>query len=443
VTLANVAPRLALWGKISVMESVYVSPDHPRAPLRSEEDVTRAVGNGLLVENHFLDLKRLIPEGKSKNVELAKDLASFAIDGGIIIVGIDERADGTLATHPVALDGLAERIDQIAYFGVDPPLSVVAERIRTEADPARGYLIVHVSPSPLAPHSVDGRYIARGDTTKRYLTDAEVMRFHERRIARRISGEDLVRKQFVRDPFLATQRQAHLFLVAEPQAASEELLVPFLDAGGWQQFAVQLLHSAIYDTSLNAQLQAARVTAFSPDMDTLQSFDLRAGGVALTSSGMARGRKLVDDPINNETLAELEIGNSGALRAYMSRLSDNIGDDNQQYVLDSAPVAYARRMIALAVHVSERAGYFGTWTVGVGATGLRGTHSWLHHESHMGYGPEYDEDEYVRSVEATYLEMRDRPGQTADRLVGPLLRTYRVRGAFAAALSDRERHPDG
>lgn len=418
------------------VDSVYLSSENPRLPLRTEAELRRAVDNGILRESHFLEFKRLIPPGRSKNVELAKDLASFGVDGGVIVVGIGENEDGSLVLDPVELDGLAERVDQVAAFGIDPPLSVLTHRIRTEGDATRGYLVVHVPSSPLAPHAVDGRYMGRGDTTKRYLTDPEVLRLHERRLTRRVAGEDRVRQQFARDPLSENRRQAHLFVIAEPQTAPDDMLVPLLDAGHWQQFAVNLLHRAIYNQELNAHLQASNVSPFAPDMDTLQSFDLRASGFALTSAGIGPGRTMIERAVNDETVAELEVTNSGALHAYMSRLSDNIGDAQQQYFLDSAPVAYVRRMLALATEVSEKTGYFGVWTLGVGATGLRGLSSYLHYRRWQSDGPRYDEDEYVRATEATYSDLRDHPGLIAERLLGQLLRSFRVHGVFEAALSD-------
>jgi hypothetical protein len=49
---------------------------------RSEADLAEAVSLGLLEETHYLELKREIPAGKGANRELARDLASLAVDGG-------------------------------------------------------------------------------------------------------------------------------------------------------------------------------------------------------------------------------------------------------------------------------------------------------------------------------------------------------------------------
>ncbi|TDD64985.1 hypothetical protein E1293_40860 [Actinomadura darangshiensis] len=143
-------------------------------------------------------------------------MASFAIDGGTLIVGIAEDKDNrafTLAPQP--LKGMAEKMEQIARSIPDPPLNVITQEIESEADPTTGYLIIHIPASPAAPHMVDNRYWGRGDKTKYPLPDPEVVRLHERR---RITDRDalaLLQREIDADPIPADQRQqAHLFLVA-------------------------------------------------------------------------------------------------------------------------------------------------------------------------------------------------------------------------------------
>jgi hypothetical protein len=145
------------------VDSVYLSSDQPRLRLASEADVQAAVAHQLLEENHFLDLKREVSSGKPQNKETARDLAQFAIDGGTVVVGLKEHDDGSVEMVPQALNGLAERIEQIARTNCDPPLAVISRSISTAADPKVGYLVAHVPPSPSAPHMVEGRYIGRGD----------------------------------------------------------------------------------------------------------------------------------------------------------------------------------------------------------------------------------------------------------------------------------------
>jgi hypothetical protein len=51
---------------------------------RSEADLQAALGEGLIGESHYLDLKE-VPSAKGANKESARDMASFAIDGGTLM----------------------------------------------------------------------------------------------------------------------------------------------------------------------------------------------------------------------------------------------------------------------------------------------------------------------------------------------------------------------
>jgi hypothetical protein len=106
----------------------------------SEDQLRDALDQGILTEQHTLDFKRELPSSKGANKELARDLAQFAIDGGVLIIGVDDNAQLT----PVDLQGLRERIDQVARDLVDEPLHVRIDTIPTAVDPATGYLLVTV-----------------------------------------------------------------------------------------------------------------------------------------------------------------------------------------------------------------------------------------------------------------------------------------------------------
>ena len=156
------------------MQSIYLSEAAPRLLLATESDLQAAVDEGLLVESHYLDLKRELSAGSGKNLEHARALAAFAVDGGTIIIGVQEdRQARRLQLVPQVLSGLRERVEQIARFTPDPPVPVRTQEIPTANDPSQGYLIVHVPASPLAPHMVDGRYLGRGDATNQRLSAEE------------------------------------------------------------------------------------------------------------------------------------------------------------------------------------------------------------------------------------------------------------------------------
>lgn len=218
------------------MTPIYLSADNPRWTLKTEAELQAAIDDGLLGESRYLDAKEA-PSSKGGNKETARDLASFAIDSGTLIIGIaEDKPNQTFTLAPQPLNGLAEKMEQIARSIPDPPLHILTTAISTDTDPSQGYLVVHIPASPVAPHMVDGRYYGRGDKTKYALPDPEVVRLHERR---RIADQDalaLLEHEIDNDPIPANhRRQAHLFLVAQPMAGRPDMLLDLVRGPKWHQ----------------------------------------------------------------------------------------------------------------------------------------------------------------------------------------------------------------
>jgi predicted HTH transcriptional regulator len=154
----------------------------PAWPPRTEEQLERAARNGLLIENHTLDIKRELTKGESGNKEIAKDIAAFSVDGGLVIIGVDEDQKPPQLT-PVPLTDLSERIEQVGLARVDETVTVSTTEIPSKANPDEGYLLVEVPISPRPPHMADNKYYERGDKTNHPLSNAEVLRYHERLIS--------------------------------------------------------------------------------------------------------------------------------------------------------------------------------------------------------------------------------------------------------------------
>lgn len=427
------------------MNSIYVTSARPRLPAASEVDLQQAVDNQLLEETHFLDLKREVKSGKGENKELARDLSSFAIDSGTLVIGVEEHNDGSVSLAPQPLSGLPERIEQVAATIPDPPLAVISNVIPTAADPSVGYVVVHVPASPMAPHMVDNRYVGRGDKTKRYLSDPEVLRLHERRRSAEVDIVAALDEQFRRDPVApAASTQAHLFLIARPLTPHRDMLLHLTDGSGWQSRLHALAQRGL-STDVSNALGRGGIVAFSPDAGRWNQFDLRPRGAALTSSNFGPGRVLRSEDdlgtTSGDSLTEFEVDASGELRMYMSRLSaQRRSERTGQYrslCFESAAVIYVRRLCAIAFAAAEEAGYFGNWAIAMGATGLRGTSSFAMSQSVWEEGGvPYIDDEYREGTLATYAELSKRPGAVTDRLVSPFLRGFGTRQLYAGVFND-------
>ena len=245
-------------------------------------------------------MKRDLEPGDRGNRALATDLASFAVDGGVLLIGVDEGPPAT--PSPIPLDGLKERIDQVARSRIDPPLAVSITEIASAADPSRGYLVVVLPASPAAPHMVEHRYLGRGDTTNMRLSDSQVVRLHAARAAALTSASALLDAEIARDPFPPDARQnGHIFVVAQPTFGSAELL----------EGAVADMRNWMYELR-----KLRRITGqFAPDIEGLSDVQRRANGWALTNLGEGRvPQTRVDESITLDVEANEDGGIRRAVR---------------------------------------------------------------------------------------------------------------------------------
>jgi hypothetical protein len=106
-------------------------------------------------------------------------------------------------------------------------------------------------------------------------------------------------------------------------------------------------------------------------------------------------------------------------------------------IMDGLAVAYVRRLINWAVETGNREGWHGTWLLGLHGDGLRGRESYLFHQTvQSGHGPTFDVHEYREITSASHLEMAQRPGLVAYRLVGRLVETLGTINRFKEELTD-------
>lgn len=396
----------------------------------SETALQEALQSGLLDKSHALELKRTLGTGKSANKELARDLAQFGIDGGTVIFGVDEGSDGEPPSlTPVSLDGLAERIEQVARTIPDPPLPVSFKTIESETTQGHGYLLVTVPATGTAPHMVDGVYYGRGDKTKMRLSDAEVLRHHRARRDADEAATDLLEAYIARDPVPDELRKhAHLFIVAAPAVPRREMLLDAVHGPEWFQTFYRLKDAGVKQNP--RQL-------FSPDLDAAGQLGRRADGAALTSYDLAPDRRLrsLVEPHErySESAIELELSEDGVIRLMTTRFSDEM--DGQESVFAVMLPVLVRRALAIVAAVGDHAGYQGPWMLGVGATGLAGLYAHTYDGSHTPRLGQDNED-YRTTTTASYVEVRETPGTVSSRLCGRLLRALGQADRYAEYTTD-------
>lgn len=422
------------------MTPIYLSAQNPRWIPKTETDLQDAISNGLLEESHYLDLKEA-PATKGDNKEAARDMASFAIDSGTLIIGIaEDKTNRTFNLAPQPLSGLAEKMEQVARSICDPALTVLTSEILSDADATQGYLVVHIPASPVSPHMVDGRYYGRGDKTKHVLSDADVVRLHERRRSADRDALALLQEEIDNDPITGEhRRQAHLFLLAQPVAGPSDMLFELASGRNWNH-NLALFINQVFTVELNSLLQGIDV---SPSLQDAGNGFRRGDGAARATSNLGHGRIFIptsghfDEDSVNEDAIELQVHEDGGLRLFTSRFSDTLRNgSDEQLLFPAAAVNHTRRFLALALTAAEHAGYFGNWSLALGATGLQGCRAYTH--ATFGIGPQarYDKATYMRATGTTWAELNNAPAATARRLVGPLLRALGVEEAYKTFLTD-------
>lgn len=410
--------------------SFYLSPEVPRWAPASESELAEGLEGGLLSESHFLDFKKMISDGRGANRELARDLVQFALDGGLLIVGVEETDDGPVLV-PQQLTGLSERVEQVARSIPEPPLAVDCHPIRTDADPSMGYLLISVPPSGLAPHMVDGTYFGRGDKTKIRLSNDEILRLHARQQENASSMARLLDECIARDPVPTEQRrQAHLFIAARPVAPRRDMALPLVSGQNWWARLREVVEAGVNSGSF-------RRDAFSPSLESAINGDVaqRPDGVALTRN-MAPDRRMQPGTTSSwEDAVEIEVSDLGEIRIFMGRLSDTTRSGVEVLFVEAMPL-FVRQAVQVAASLARRTGYLGPWQIGVAATAIAGLRDSDEDVWRTPVAYSSTDSEYRSETSASTAELLEAPGRVTARLVGRFLRAMGAEKRCEALLSD-------
>lgn len=357
-------------------------------------------------EGAHLDFKAELRPGDAGTRSLAADLASLAIDGGIIIVGVTDRP-ARLA--PLALGGMRERVEQVARDRVDPPLSVRVREIPSE-DLERGYLVIEVPASTTAPHAVDGIFRGRTGSTNTRLTAAEVQALMTTRTATGPTSAVLLDELAANDPTPPDGRDlGRLLVVAQPRGGDSEMLQTAVgeDWEGWTRRMVT---------------EGPRVQpAWSPDVHQLHAAARVPGGWTVSSFRVPIRN---DDRFYEADGLLMRFGEDGRVSLFCSR---GTGIVPSGPVIIEVVIAGLVLRVGLAVAaVTQATGFDGTWDVGMRLAGISGAVShfrldnwWVDREEL----PPYPDATYERVAVVQATEVLAAPEVLAERLFGALNRT--------------------
>ncbi|MDP8930742.1 MAG: ATP-binding protein [Actinomycetota bacterium] len=377
------------------------------------QELRDALQRGVLVEGPRLELKR---EKPPDNWKLARSLAALAVDGGVLIIGVDEKGP---ALHPVPLHQLKEHVDQVARNNIDEPLRVRTHEIHEPSTPGDGFLVVEVPESPQAPHQVPGRgFYARRDTTNEILSAADLERLIGRRVRDQTTIVELLRGEIARDPVPEKiRRQAHLYAVARPVSWRREMLLEAL--GDQERNWIHVLNSELFEGKAGEAFHTA--TPVPLDIPrAARSFSRRARGWALHTHELEPGRFMHPDAAES-LLLDLEVNHDGMLRLFCGHASRPISEGQGQVAIEAAILGLTKRLMLIAGNVAETCDFRGSWDVGVAVTGLRGKLSArLWETGNRLVAAPYSEDEHFETVRVTWDELTQDPDRVVDRLLRAL-----------------------
>lgn len=396
---------------------------------RTEAELREGLLSRDIPEGHQLDFKRELGNTSADRKETARDLASFAIDGGVLIVGVAEPGTDRFELAPQPLPGLSERAEQIAANRSDPSLHVRTHIISSEADPSLGYLVIEVPPSPGAPHMVDGRYLGRAERTKRTLSDAEVVRLHQARVEVERRLERTLAVEIDREP--TPRPSSRMSLVAQPLAAPPEALRRLVRGD------LQAVSSLLNDVDVPDS-----VSMVSPGPWDALCKVRRARGAALTN--LDEARTTLSD-MRADTAVDIELQVSGTVSALVTPMTGRVDGVRESHrlpvVFEGAVVAWVHRMLGWAQSVSREVGYRGQWGFAVHIYGIKGVRASPAERigrppspATLMRSPVYEEKEFTAFATATLQELEDAPPAVADRMIGDFLQALGVGSRYADAV---------
>jgi hypothetical protein len=388
--------------------SFYVGPTRPAVQIDTWGDLVAAADAGVLQETQWVECKTAVPTGRKANLELARDLASLSVEGGLLVVGaIDKIEDSTGLVGVPDVDGLRDRIAQVASNSIKPPLNIAIDVVGDAGQPSRrSCVLVTVHSSTSAPHMVDERYWGRSATGKRPLDDVEVRRLLSERTERSHGFQQhLLSMSDTFDPIPRSERrQGHIYFCARP------MMTPAIKA-------TDTLVSTTPKNWLTAALPGG--ANYARELGGMVENEIpHPDGIMVASSWQrtAETRELYN--------VQVLLGDDGELRATSCEGTRAKQGDGRQIIYANYHLEFAHQLILVAASVSNKqVGYRGEWEIGVHATGLAGCLSNFSVSEYRHYDiPPYQTDSYTSVTSASTDEMLDGTPAVVQRLYGGFVR---------------------
>lgn len=372
------------------------------------QQLTNAARNGDLSEATLrIEFKQRLGQTPSARKSFAKELASLALDGGVLIVGITDESDRDpdnpmTALNPQPLQGLTDRIEQIAGTVPDPPIQVHCHELRETPTDTDGFVVVQIPASGIGPHMVDGCYYGRVGTQRQPLTDAQVLLHHQSRPAtqdRTLEALNKFQQHWSKRPTdQSGQIPAQLYLVAVPAITRRDMAADWLHRGRGQ--------------TSNAFVHAHRS---HPDTVYVERRSTMSKGI--------RWSNTTDNP-NTSTynkLQVLEITEDATISYFSDRIGARRPDQAMQLFLDHL-CGRIHGFLNLVADFTNQIGYTGTLDIALTVDNILNARAHVPNGDGFGF-PYYDQEYFTNTITQPSLTLGQHARTVTGELVLSLLRT--------------------
>jgi hypothetical protein len=383
------------------------------------EEIEKAVQRCDLEETSSFDGKRELPASTAKgNASIAVDVAAMSTAGGTLLYGVGEDADERLtARNPIVLAGAADRIAQIVQTSIAEVPHIEFGAYPLSDEPAKGYLLVIIPPSPRAPHQVtvgdDRRFYGRGAKGNRKLSEQEVALLYARRQQQDVDLTARLEDVIHTCPYKPQgPDDGSVYAFAQPASLAQGLWDAAVEGvGGLAALQQRLAEAARRPTT---------TVGFDPSFRGLAHWH-RVGADAWRMSSQP------EDPPREDFISYLSdvtfnIDGRSVLFAGSAarRIHENANDtEGRKYLFERNIAGNLAAFLASIGSLFAAASYFGSVDLGVAATNLDGAVGVGRHEnvrsgfviwSHV---PKFNAATYTRTRRlSTATELQDTEGIT-------------------------------
>ena len=374
------------------------------------QEIEDAARGGLLVETLSFDAKADLPAAK-KNIELAKDVAAMATDGGVLLYGVAEDEHGNpTAPEPITLKGAPERVSQIVSTSIAEVPFIDVRPYPLADDPAHGYLAVSVPQSSRAPHMVvvsgDNRFYGRGANGNRILNEGDVARLYERRQRWEVDRDQLLSEVIANSPVAAIERQGYVHAFARPVTSDQGLFGRAVEQlGGSGDMHTRLLQR-VHTTELRGR--------YGPSLEQA-SFWRRHGADTWRFSTRDEDERNTRDEITS--LVNIDVDIDGGGRLFCGRATDvSISDPTSSPRIIEVVIAGNVEAFFTAMDMLYKAAsYYGGIDVGIALTGIQGAKS-ERRERGFNSGVVYPVATYARTNRVSAGQLSEAPALAQELL---------------------------